>query len=97
MRTAASICLGNLSVGNPEFFLEKVFRLVDAAEHHQKYLFLNTIREIIVHNPRCLKPFISKLLPLLIDQSKNEDEQIRGIVAENLGRLFIYYSSEMSA
>jgi hypothetical protein len=34
-------------VGNPEFFLEKVFKLVDAAEHHEKYLFLNTLREII--------------------------------------------------
>ena len=67
IRTAASICLGNISVGNPNFFLEKVFALVDAAEHHQKYLFLNTIREIIVNNPRCLEPFVSKLLPLLID------------------------------
>lgn len=96
VRTAASICLGNLSVGNPNFFLEKVFALVDAAEHHTKYLFLNTIREIIVHNPRCLAPFISKLLPLLLEQSRNQDEQIRGIVAENLGRLFIYYSNNMS-
>lgn len=47
IRTAASICLGNISVGNPDFFLEKVFKLVDAAEHHEKYLFLNTLREII--------------------------------------------------
>jgi hypothetical protein len=74
VRTAASICLGNLSVGNPDFFLEKVFKLVDAAEHNEKYLFLNTIREIILHNPKCLKPFILKLLPLLIDQSKNTEE-----------------------
>jgi hypothetical protein len=67
IRTAASICLGNISVGNPDFFLEKVFKLVDAAEHHEKYLFLNTLREIIQHNPKCLKPFINKLLPLLIE------------------------------
>jgi len=67
VRTAASICLGNLSVGNPDFFLEKVFKLVDAAQHNEKYLFLNTIREIIIHNPKCLKPFIFKLLPLLIE------------------------------
>ena len=95
VRTAASISLGNISVGNPDFFLPKVFTLIEAADPHDKYLFLNTIREIIIHNPKCLKPFVSKLLPLLIDQSKNEDEQIRGIVAENLGRLFIYYSQEM--
>jgi hypothetical protein len=67
VRTAASVCLGNLSVGNPDFFLEKVFKLVDAAQSNEKYLFLNTIREIIIHNPKCLKPFIPKLLPLLIE------------------------------
>jgi hypothetical protein len=92
IRTAASICLGNISVGNPDFFLAKVFKLVDGAEHHEKYLFLNTIREIIIHNPKCLKQFIPKLLSLLLEQSRNEDEQIRGIVAENLGRTYIYYS-----
>jgi hypothetical protein len=41
--------------------------LVDAAQSNEKYLFLNTIREIIIHNPKCLKPFIPKLLPLLIE------------------------------
>lgn len=95
IRTAASICLGNISVGNPDFFLAKVFKLVDGAQHHEKYLFLNTIREIIIHNPKCLKPFISKLLTLLLEQSRNEDEQIRAIVAENLGRTYIYYSQEI--
>jgi len=82
-------------VGNPDFFLSKVFKLVDGAQHHEKYLFLNTLREIIVHNPKCLKPFIPKLLALLIEQTRNEDEQIRGIVAENLGRTYIYYSQEI--
>ena len=82
-------------MGNPDFFLSKVFKLVDGAQHHEKYLFLNTLREIIVHNPKCLKPFIPKLLALLIEQTRNEDEQIRGIVAENLGRTYIYYSQEI--
>jgi cullin-associated NEDD8-dissociated protein 1 len=35
---------------------------------------MNTIREIIIHNAKCLKPFLSKLIPLLIEHSKNEDE-----------------------
>jgi hypothetical protein len=82
-------------VGNPDFFLSKVFKLVDGAQHHEKYLFLNTLREIIVHNPKCLKPFIPKLLALLLEQTRNEDEQIRGIVAENLGRTYIYYSQDI--
>ncbi len=29
IRTAASICLGNLSIGNPDYFLKEVFVLVD--------------------------------------------------------------------
>ncbi len=82
-------------MGNPDFFLSKVFKLVDGAQHHEKYLFLNTLREIIVHNPKCLKPFIPKLLALLLEQTRNEDEQIRGIVAENLGRTYIYYSQDI--
>lgn len=56
---------------------------------------MNTIREIIIHNPKCLRLFLSKLLPLLVEHSKNEDEQIRNIVAENLGRLYVVYSNDM--
>lgn len=74
VKTAGSISLGNLSIGNPEFFLPRVFELVDKSSTQEKYLFLNTIREIIIHNPNCLEAFIPKLLPLLIDHSKNEDE-----------------------
>ena len=29
VRTAGSICLGNISIGNTDFFLERVFALVD--------------------------------------------------------------------
>jgi hypothetical protein len=56
---------------------------------------LNTVKEIITHNPKCLKDYLDKLLPMLIDQTKNEEEQIRNIVAESLGRLFVVYSNEM--
>mmetsp|Transcript_36990 Transcript_36990/g.35707 ORF Transcript_36990/g.35707 Transcript_36990/m.35707 type:complete len:113 (-) Transcript_36990:63-401(-) len=43
----------------------------------------------------CLKDYIDKLLPLLVEHAKNEEEQIRNIVAESVGRLFVVYSSEM--
>ncbi len=48
-----------------------------------------------MHNPMCLKDYIDKLLPLLVEHAKNEEEQIRNIVAESLGRLFVVYSNEM--
>jgi len=96
VRTAGSICLGNISIGNTDYFLERVFALVDKSEAQEKYLFLNTIREIIIHNSRCLQPYLVRLLPLLIEHSKNSEEQIRNIVAESVGRLFIVYSQDMS-
>jgi cullin-associated NEDD8-dissociated protein 1 len=95
VRTAGSICLGNISIGNTDYFLERVFALVDKSVHQEKYLFLNTIREIIIHNSRCLGPYLARLLPLLVEHSKNEEEQIRNIVAESVGRLFIVYSVDM--
>ena len=39
--------------------------------------------------------YLSKLLPLLIEHCKNDEESIRNIVAESIGRLFIVYSEDM--
>lgn len=55
VRQAASISLGKLTIGNSAFFLDKVLALVRNSSAQQKYLFLNTIREIIIHNSECLK------------------------------------------
>lgn len=95
VRQAASISLGNISIGNPEFFLQKVFALVDSSHDKQKYLFLNTLREIIITNAKCLEKYLVKLLSLLDSQSAHEEESIRSIVAESIGRLFIVYSHDM--
>jgi hypothetical protein len=32
VRTAGSICLGNISIGNPDYFLQRVFALVDKSD-----------------------------------------------------------------
>lgn len=95
VRQAASISLGNISIGNPEFFLQKVFALVDSSHDKQKYLFLNTVREIIITNAKCLEKYLPRLLPLLESQASHEEESIRSIVAESIGRLFIVYSEDM--
>lgn len=34
-------------------------------------------------------------MPLLIEHSKSDEEQIRNIVAEAIGRLFIHYSTDL--
>jgi len=44
-----------LTIGNAAFFLDKVLSLVKNSSAQKKYLFLNTIREIIIHNSVCLR------------------------------------------
>jgi cullin-associated NEDD8-dissociated protein 1 len=66
VRQAASISLGKITIGNPKFFLDKVFNLVTKSEAKQKYLFLNTIREIILNDSDCLKDYIKPMRDLLI-------------------------------
>ncbi len=74
VRTAASICLGNLTIGNTDFFLGKVFGLLSSADAQDTQLFMNTIREIIIHNPKCLETYLIKLIPLLINHSNDQDD-----------------------
>jgi hypothetical protein len=97
VRQAASISLGKITIGNPKFFLDKVFQLVTKSQAKQKYLFLNTLREIILNDSNCLKDYIQPMIELLMQQSTNEEESIRSIVAESLGRLFAAYPSELIA
>ena len=61
----------------------------------KKYLFLNTLREIILNDSKCLKEYIKPMLDLFMQQADNEEESIRSIVAESLGRLFAVYSDEL--
>lgn len=66
VRQAASISLGKITIGNPKFFLDKVFTLVTKSETKQKYLFLNTLREIILYDSACLKDYIKPMQELFV-------------------------------
>ncbi len=79
--------MGNVTIGNPNHFLSQVFGLVQSSQEAQKYLFLNTIREIIIADSKCLETYIDELINLLISHTSVESQQIRNIVAEIVGRL----------
>lgn len=96
VRQAASISLGKITIGNPKFYLDKVFDLVNKSEAKQKYLFLNTLREIILNDSGCLRDYLKPMQELFVNQANNDEESIRQIVAESLGRLFAAYPAEMS-
>ena len=58
-------------------------------------MFLSTLREIIINKPECLKNYINTLMPLYFAQSNSEDEPIRNIVSESIGKLFITHPDEI--
>ena len=72
VKFAASIFMGNVTIGNPNHFLEQVFQLVANSQDAQKYLFLNTIREIVIADSECLKDYILNLNELLISHTTSE-------------------------
>lgn len=61
----------------------------------QKYLFLNTIREIIIEDSHCLQEYILDLTELLVSHTTTDSQQIRNIVAEILGRLLADFPDDM--
>jgi len=61
--------MGNVTIGNPNHFLALVFGLVSSSQEDQKYLFLNTIREIIKADSKCLQSYMMELTELLISHT----------------------------
>lgn len=96
IRQAAAIALGSMSIGNTGFFLDKVFNMIEGAVAHDKYMFLSTLREIIINKPECLKNYIGRLMPLYVQQSNSDDEPIRNIVSESIGKLFVHHYDQMA-
>lgn len=66
VRLSASVCLGNITIGNPHFFLQQVFQMIDQAEAKERYLFLHSIREITISKPECLSDQLDHVSKLLL-------------------------------
>lgn len=58
-------------------------------------MYFNTIKEIIVNKPGCLKSYLKDLMPLYFSQASSDNEAIRNIVAESIGKLFNTYPLEI--
>jgi cullin-associated NEDD8-dissociated protein 1 len=54
-------------------------------------MYFSTIKEIIINKPGCLKSYLRDLMPLYFSQASSDNEAIRNIVAESIGKLFITY------
>lgn len=94
VKLAASICLGNISIGNISFFLPIVMKLITGTS--VPYLELISVREIISNCQDDLSMNLDELLDILFTQSHSDHENIRNVTSECLGRLYIKYAEKMN-
>jgi hypothetical protein len=92
IKSAASIALGGIAVGNMEKFLPELLAEVDAQPKRQ-YLLLGAMREVIVSQSRSekgvenLAKFFDHFAKLLFSHTASNEEGTRNMVSECLGKL----------
>lgn len=96
VKNAASTSLGNIAVGNLAFYLPSIIESTKN-DTKRRYLLLHSLKEIITQSPQeKLTLFIKDITPLLFNNCDNEEEGIRNVVAECLGKLAVVeYKSVM--
>lgn len=95
VRQAASIALGKLALGNISHFLPQVMNAIKDPKTKHRYLYLNSIREIILNDSHALESECNTLTDQLLNLSNHPEERIRTLVAECLGTLFSAYPIDM--
>lgn len=86
MRSAASFALGSIASGNPSAFLPLILKAVDETSSHE-YLLLHALKEMIGRGGKALEAFAPQLLPKLLVFTERDEEGVRSVVGECLGRL----------
>lgn len=90
IKSAASYALGNIAVGNLSKYLPFI---LDQIDHQQKkqYLLLHSLKEVIVRqsveNAEFQDSSVDKILNLLFNHCESDEEGVRNVVAECLGKL----------
>jgi len=91
VKYAASYALGNIAVGNMKKYVPALMQMIKSYQDRQ-YLLLNSLKEIITYyssNSKLsalLLPFSSNITPLLLSNSASNDEGVRSMIAECLGK-----------
>jgi len=84
-RGAASFALGSIAAGKLDFFLPHLLKEVDSSAHD--YLMLHAFKEMLGAGGDGLAAFAPELLPKLLAFAERDEEGVRNVVAECLGRL----------
>ncbi|XWS18034.1 hypothetical protein CRYUN_Cryun32bG0007600 [Craigia yunnanensis] len=90
IKSAASYALGNIAVGNLSKYLPFILDQIDNQQKKQ-YLLLHSLKEVIVRQSVDKAEFqdssVGKILKLLFNHSESEEEGVRNVVAECLGKI----------
>lgn len=91
IKAAAAYALGSICVGNMNMYLETVIVKLEQGEN--SYLLLSSLREVIadhaVNPTRGFVQYVDRVLPVLGKLSEREEEGVRNMVAECLGKLAV--------
>ncbi|VFQ60675.1 unnamed protein product [Cuscuta campestris] len=90
IKSAASYALGNIAVGNLPKYLPFILDKIDNQQKKQ-YLLLHSLKEVIVRQSVDKAEFqdssVNKILHLLFNHCESEEEGVRNVVAECLGKI----------
>ncbi|GJN19078.1 hypothetical protein PR202_gb06315 [Eleusine coracana subsp. coracana] len=93
IKSAASYALGNIAVGNLSKYLPFILDQIDNQQKKQ-YLLLHSLKEVIVRQSvdhtgqsELKDSYIEKILALLFNHCESEEEGVRNVVAECLGKI----------
>ncbi|XP_074330491.1 cullin-associated NEDD8-dissociated protein 1 [Apium graveolens] len=90
IKSAASYALGNIAVGNLSRYLPFILDQIDNQQKKQ-YLLLHSLKEVIVRQSVDKADFqdssVEKILNLLFNHCESEEEGVRNVVAECLGKI----------
>ncbi|KAG8058199.1 hypothetical protein GUJ93_ZPchr0002g24537 [Zizania palustris] len=93
IKSAASYALGNIAVGNLSKYLPFILNQIDNQQRRQ-YLLLHSLKEVIARQSvdhtgqsELQDSNIEKILALLFNHCESEEEGVRNVVAECLGKI----------
>ncbi|KAL9353697.1 hypothetical protein Peur_051667 [Populus x canadensis] len=90
IKSAASYALGNIAVSNLSRYLPFILDQIDNQQKKQ-YLLLHSLKEVIVRQSVDKAEFqdsiVEKILKLLFNHCESDEEGVRNVVAECLGKI----------